>query len=88
MGPLLKIKEWTLVPAVNLGTLASVSFLEVESILKLGMLVLTIGWTAWQFHRSVSRHRADRKVVPEDCPFVSAPDKCPLIKSVLADLRK
>lgn len=84
---LTRIKEWALVPAVNLGTIAGVTFLHVEELLKLVLLVVTIGWTVWQWRRGVQRAKGARSQVPENCPYVGAPEDCPLFKGALEELR-
>lgn len=88
MLPLLaRLKEWTLVPFVNLGTIAGVSFLQIEELLKLLLMIVTLGWTLWQWHRLVTRDRASKSSVPEDCPYKSSPEVCPLFREALGELR-
>jgi hypothetical protein len=88
MWPILvRIKEWTLVPVVNLGTIAGVTFLHLEEFLKLMLLIVTIGWTLWQWRQSSLRNRLAKAEVPKDCPFPQAPESCPLFKKALGQLR-
>lgn len=93
MWPFLdRLKDWTLVPAVNLGTILGVTFLQVEEVLKIGMLLLTIAWTVWQWRRASEVRRVRRKVeedadVPKECPYRRCPEECPLFDIVLRQLR-
>jgi len=84
---LTRLKEWTLVPFVNLGTIAGVTFLHVEEFLKLVLMIVTLGWTLWQWHRLVARDKASKSQVPEDCPFRDSPEVCPLFKEAMGLLR-
>lgn len=45
------------VNGLSLGTLIAVSLAEVESVLKLVLLLLTIFYTAWKFYRAIKTRK-------------------------------
>jgi hypothetical protein len=45
------------VNGLSLGTLITVSLADVETVLKVVLLLLTILYTAWKFYRAIKRRK-------------------------------